>query len=99
MKKSKSTQIPLAFFLNNAKALGGKGTLKEGDLNELAKATRRVFTLMSDGRWHTADAIIAASQQREGLRRMRELRRWFEVERRRVGESRNWHYRLSKIES
>ena len=81
----------------SAKSLGGEGTLTEKDIDELNEATRRVHRIMSDGAWHSASSIIAAAGQREGLRRMRELRKWFSVERRRNGESREFEYRLAEL--
>jgi hypothetical protein len=54
-----------------------------------------VYDLMRDGAWHDAQAIIEASGQREGMRRMRELRTiGYAIEERRVNGSREWHYRL-----
>ena len=80
--------------------LGGVGILNEKDLSELSASTRRVHTLMRDGRWHTADEIEHAAGEngvpaREGLRRMRELRAaGWEIERERCGERREFKYRL-----
>jgi hypothetical protein len=50
---------------------------------------------MKDGAWHTAQSIIDASGQREGIRRMRELRQiGYVVEQMRPEGSREWSYRL-----
>lgn len=78
-------------------SLGGAGILTEEDLKALNGATVRIYNLMRDGGWHRATQIIAASGQREGLRRIRELRRWCDVERMRLGDSREWAYRLTKV--
>ncbi len=66
------------------------------DWKDLQSACKKVFELMEDGEFHHAAEIIKASNQREGLRRMRELRGiGFTVEEQRVTEdSRNWKYRL-----
>lgn len=74
--------------------VGGTGILVPEDLPALNEAVRRVLSLMRDGQWHSSEQIIAASGQREGLRRMRELRRWWDVQRRRNGEPRDFEYRL-----
>jgi hypothetical protein len=64
---------------DRVKALGGEGILTEKDLRELNAAVQRVYALMVDHDWHTADEIrLAAGMDgipaSEGLRRMRELR-------------------------
>lgn len=79
--------------------LGGEFTLTAEDLAKLKAGVRRVFDLMKDGQWHTRTEIMLAAGEHgvpasEGLRRMRELRRWFRVETQRVPESRDWVYRL-----
>ena len=80
--------------------LGGELTLANEDMAELGQGVIRVFLLMKGGNWHTPDEIRLAAgengkQATEGLRRMRELRRHFQIERRRVnGEKRLWIYRL-----
>ena len=80
--------------------LGGLGVLRPDELDELGAATRRVLALMSDGRWHHPDEIRSAAGKRgqpasEGLRRMRELRQWFDIERQRAPETRVFWYRLA----
>lgn len=71
-------------------------TMTQKDAAELKAGVRRVQALMQDGHWHDAEAIIAASGVREGLRRMRELRaQGYRIEKRRVQDSRNWQYRLT----
>ena len=74
------------------------------DLRDLRGGVWRVFKLMRDGEWHSRSEIVVASQGTEGLRRMRELRRWFDIEKRlipQVGRPRKgrlprraWEYRL-----
>lgn len=76
--------------------LGGHGILEKADLPSLAEACRKVFDLMKDGRWYTAEQIEEAAGQREGLRRMRELRqRGHEIETRRDGDARRFLYKLT----
>tara|TARA_Y100000310_G_C20484478_1_gene716232 strand:- start:102 stop:491 length:390 start_codon:yes stop_codon:yes gene_type:complete len=83
---------------NDAARLGGVGILTDQDLADLKGGVRRVFDLMSDGEWYDRNAICLAAgtdgiPASEGMRRMRELRQWFEVERRNLG-GRRWVYRL-----
>lgn len=86
--------------LRKLKALGGEGILNEKDLSELNDAVFRVMMLMADGQWHRAEDIRAAAGKNgdpasEGLRRMRELRNFFEIEKARDSEdSRQFAYRL-----
>lgn len=76
-------------------SIGGTG-LTLADFNDLSAAAQRVFDLLKDGQWHTADEILNVANQREGLRRMREIRqRGLVVETRRVEENkRAFEYRL-----
>lgn len=60
--------------LQQIRAIGGEQWLTEQDLGRFNKAAHRVLDFMADGAWHSAEDIIAASRQREGLRRMRSLR-------------------------
>lgn len=77
------------------KSLGGERILRKSDIKDLNEAQERVWLLMVDGEWHTATAIIRAANQREGLRRLRELRsKDYRIERRRSWESREFEYRL-----
>lgn len=77
-----------------ANRLGFEG-MTERDMSGLQEACRRVWRLMKDGAWHDAQAIIDAAGQREGIRRMRELRGLgYIVERDRSEGSREWRYRL-----
>ena len=65
------------------------------DFYGLQAACRKVYDLMKDGQWHSAQSIIDASGQREGLRRMRDLRQiGYTVEQMRPEGSREWSYRL-----
>jgi hypothetical protein len=73
--------------------------LSQQDMLDFSEGKRRVYALMVDGAWHTASQIREAAGKNglpasEGLRRMRELRRWYKVEKMRVGESREYLYRL-----
>jgi hypothetical protein len=84
------------------RALGGSGILCDEDIKEFSAATLRVKALMVDGKWHTADEIkLAAGSDgfpaSEGLRRMRELRREFNIERRRASDKRNFEYRIAGV--
>jgi N6-adenosine-specific RNA methylase IME4 len=86
-------------FSNSHEALGGDDApLNSQDLEDFKKGVRDVYALMRDGKWHTADEIRRLLGQSEGLRRMRELRRWFEIEKVRQSEdSRLWSYRLGEF--
>jgi hypothetical protein len=84
-------------FRNTLRALGGAGVLLETDLDELGQGVRAAYELLRDGRWHTRTEIERATGQLEGLRRMRELRRWFVIERRRR-DGRLFEYRLGQRE-
>lgn len=75
--------------------LGGQGILTEQDLPSLSKAQQAIMSLMGDGNWHPASRIIEICGQREGLRRLRDLRsKGYTVERRRSGESRDFEYQI-----
>ncbi len=80
------------------RSLGGKDILNNEDIKDFTAASKRVLALMRDGNWHTAEAIKLAAgvdgvPASEGLRRMRELRREYTIERRRA-DNRNFEYRL-----
>jgi len=85
------------------KSIGAETVLHTRELAALNAGSRRVFALMSDWQWHTADAIRCAAGENgeaasEGLRRMRELRSvpGVDVERRRA-EGRLFEYRLRRV--
>lgn len=82
--------------LQHAAARLGFHDMTVKDWKDLQTACRKVFELMKNGDWHHASAIIKASGQREGLRRMRELRSiGFTVENHRVTpDEREWLYKL-----
>lgn len=84
------------FQADNPAQIGGEKTLSRRDVAELNAGTARVFALMSDGQWHTREEICAACQQVEGLRRLRELRRGYTIEKQRTTAARAWRYRLVK---
>lgn len=73
-----------------------KNELLADDFIDFGKAEKKVFEFMKDEKWHSAQSIIDCSGQREGLRRMRQLRQKPEVERieRRKGSGREWEYKL-----
>ena len=78
--------------------LGGVGILTAHDLTDLSAGVVRVYNLMKDGRWHRAEEIRLAAgkggeEASEGLRRLRELRQWFEIDRER-DDGRLFRYRL-----
>lgn len=75
------------------------GNLTHKDLRELGGGRRRVRNLMLDGNWHSALEIRKAAQGSEGLRRLRELRGLFEIEKRRIDGSRHFEYRLTHIKN
>ena len=97
MGKKMQTELS---FSQELKRLGAIGILTTTDLMELGAGTQRVFDLMQDGGWYTSDQIeIAAGENgipaREGLRRMRELRRaGVEIEKERMPGTRQWKYRI-----
>jgi len=65
------------------------------DFSGLQSACRRVYDLMRDGEWHTATEVIDASGQREGIRRMRDLRQiGYQIETDRPGQGREFRYKL-----
>jgi hypothetical protein len=69
-----------------------KPTLK--DKQDFGSARYRILQLLSDGRWHGADEVIFASGQREGLRRLRELRKYHNIMSVRGENCRTWFYKL-----
>ena len=65
------------------------------DFSGLQAACRRVYDLMRDGEWHTATEVIDAAKQREGLKRMRDLRQiGYKIETDRPGQGREFRYKL-----
>jgi hypothetical protein len=83
---------------NEIKRLGGEGILNDKDIREFSDAQQAIIDFMSDGEWYSATSIIEWSGQREGLRRLRDLRsRGFEVEKMRIKGSRDFFYRLTKV--
>jgi len=70
-------------------------SMTAADFAGLQSACRRVYDLMRDGEWHSAQAIIDAAKQREGLKRMRDLRQiGYTIETDRPGDGREFRYRL-----
>jgi hypothetical protein len=94
------SQLALDFnATNRINDLGGHGILTPVDLEDLSESTQRVFNLMRDGKWHSADKICLAAGHNgipasEGLRRMRELRALYEIDRRKVSDGRLFEYRI-----
>lgn len=86
------------------RALGGVGILSPNDIKELGAGSKRVYNLMRDGQWHLAQEIRMAAgsdgvEASEGLRRMRELRTWYDIQRRKDTETgRLFWYRLIPYE-
>ena len=82
------------------KSLGGVGILRPTDIPSLSEAARRVEALMLDGGWHKATEILAVAGQREGLRRLRELRPRYDVARMpNDSGGRDFLYRLGPLPS
>ena len=78
------------------KRLGGEGILIAQDIVAFSKAEQAIIEWMEDGAWYSASSIIEQSGQREGLRRLRDLRsKGFNVERKRVSAAREFYYRLT----
>jgi hypothetical protein len=78
--------------------LGGVDVITDHDLSDFSKAKKRILDLMSDGAWHTATEIIEVTGQREGLRRLRDLRgKGIEVEVMRDGDKREFLYRINML--
>jgi len=80
--------------------IGGHEILVPEDLGDLRKAEQAIFELMRDGAFHSRGEIERASgYQAEALRRMRSLRQWFVIERRKsepteFAPTRVFEYRL-----
>lgn len=89
-----------AAVMQKIRALGGEGILNEKDVAELNEAEQSVLMLMSDGQWHEPSEIKFAAgmfkrEASEGLRRLRSLRKFFDVEKQRASIGhRHFHYRL-----
>jgi hypothetical protein len=80
---------------NKIKELGGDGILEVDDLEALHTQRADVYRLMKDGRWHSAMEILNAARGTEGLRRLRELRKYgAEIQKVRVPNQRTWQYRM-----
>lgn len=81
------------------KRLGGEGILVAQDIEAFSEAESRIIGYMGDGVWCSASSIIENSGQREGLRRLRNLRsKGFKVDRMRVSAAREFFYRLTREE-
>ena len=69
--------------------------LTQKDMKELGAGKRRVLGLMLDYCWHSADEIREAARGSEGLRRLRELKSHYTIEKRRIAsEGRHFEYRF-----
>lgn len=81
------TQIPM---------FEGASGITGTDMKELGAGRKRVLQLMLDGRWHSAEEIRQAAQGSEGLRRLRELKTRYQIDKRRIAsEKRHYEYRLT----
>lgn len=70
-------------------------SMTPADFAGLQSACRRVYDLLKDGDWHTATEVIDAAKQREGLKRMRDLRQiGYTIETDRPGDGREFRYKL-----
>ncbi len=80
------------------------GILNHKDVIDMKKATARVFNLLIDLEWHSAESIrIAAGRDgvpaSEGLRRLRDLRKplneyGLKIQKAKLHDSRLFYYRL-----
>ena len=61
--------------------------LDHEDMKALGAGKKRVLKLMLDGQWHTAAEIRGVAGGSEGLRRLRELRKQYVIEKRRTGST------------
>jgi hypothetical protein len=88
--------VPGETLFEYARRIGGEGTLTEPDLRDFQAATHRVYEMLSDHAWHSASEVYDVTKQRDGMRRLRELRQvGICVERDRPDEtSREWWYRI-----
>jgi hypothetical protein len=68
--------------------------LTDDDIQTEKIARANILRLMLDFQWHQTMEIIQVSGGSEGMRRLRELRQHYEIERNRVIGSRQWQYRL-----
>ena len=70
------------------------------DKQDFFQAEKVILGFMSDGRWHSASSIINVAGQREGLRRMRNLRKqgFVIAKRRSFDDSREYDYRITNLE-
>ena len=76
-------------------SIGGERVVREMDVEHLKAGVRRVYEVMQDGEWHSIEELRERTGQAQADRRMRELRaEGFTIEKKRVGESRSWAYRL-----
>ena len=82
--------------LDHALSRIGAQELTQEDIDSLNASVRRVYDLLSDGNWHDAESIRVAARGSEGLRRMRELREYCEIQKRRISGTRTWEYRLER---
>lgn len=83
------------------RSIGGEGILSREDIASLKSGVRRVYELMKDGRWYRSDQIMKAAgvdgiPASEGLRRMRELRKYgFRIRKIRPNQGRVFYYQIS----
>jgi len=90
------------------KAHEAEEILSHKDVTDMKKATARVFYLLSDLEWHSAESIrVAAGKEgapaSEGLRRLRDLRKplrtyGLTIKKAKLHEARLFYYRLAEAE-
>lgn len=78
------------------------------EVKDMKRASARIFMLLSDRQWHSADEIRLAAGKNsipasEGLRRLRDLRKVLkqydlEIELRRYNNSKMFYYRLKSCQ-
>ena len=96
MATAKQMLIDFAPHARRQVTLGAYGALTRDDMRSLDAAQQRVLGLLKDGQWHKASEIIAVARQREGIRRLRELRaKGYDIEPRRHKLTREYEYRLT----
>lgn len=68
--------------------------ITQSDIEDFLSAEKRILDLLKDHNWHSASEIIEVGQQREALRRLRNLRsKGYEIEKTKA-KGREFAYRL-----
>ena len=80
-----------ALFSGPAESLGPG--VADDDLPDFSEQMRRIYELLRDGHWHSREAIQDVSGAQEATRRVRELRKYYDIECKQFGR-RCFKYRL-----